>query len=140
MQRCAQGNTSAAAAACQTPAQDIALLPLSCAAVYRNIDYDEFCRMMLTDEHERRGSKQEARTSHHTHSQRPHSRYVFASSVARACRLSPYAGRACRQHVGMQQNMNIQTTPLLVVFQGGARPSCCYGDAARQPARLAGRG
>lgn len=40
----------------------------------RNIDYEEFCRMMLTDEHERRGSKQEARAARQTHSQRSHSR------------------------------------------------------------------
>jgi hypothetical protein len=53
------------------------LLVLLCVcALPRNIDYEEFCRMMLTDEHERRGSKQEARAARHTHSQRSHSRCV----------------------------------------------------------------
>lgn len=58
--------------------------------------------MMLTDEHERRGSKQEAWTARHTHSQRSHSRYGAASSVARACQHAPSASRACRWHVCMQ--------------------------------------
>lgn len=68
--------------------------------------------MMLTDKHERRGSKLEAQTARHTHSQRSHSRYGVASSVAHACQHAPSAGRACRQHVGMQHI--IHTTLCLV--------------------------
>jgi hypothetical protein len=46
-------------------------LPLLLLLLCRNIDYEEFCRMMLTDEHERRCSRQEPKAARNPRSSSP---------------------------------------------------------------------